>query len=328
MAKKSMFLSVFFMFFPFLRFIINNERKLESGVLKMKIDVPVVKNVDVLLVGGSLEGVRSALNAKTENRSVFCVTPYTYLGDDLCVHFDFQSPKSEAYRCFFGDLECATPMQIKSILERKFMESGIGFFYQTHPVEPVYDAGGNIAGLLVANRSGFQIIAAKVILDATERSLAARACGVPCKAFAPGNYRVERFVMGEAAHDSVSAIEKLPAQFKVEDRKYDVFKVSKEFFFAGNGASDFARAEVGMRRLTWTPELVAASDLCRVDLNDGVADDYCPAPSMPVVIAGRNSGEEWSQSFCWPRSPRLWWPRTPRWWKAPFRGCTARASRS
>ena len=64
----------------------------------MKIDVPVVKSVDVLLVGGSLEGVKNALEAKAENRSVFCVTPYTYLGDDLCAHFDFQSPKSEAFR--------------------------------------------------------------------------------------------------------------------------------------------------------------------------------------------------------------------------------------
>lgn len=258
----------------------------------MKIDVPVVKSVDVLLVGGSLEGVKNALEAKAENRSVFCVTPYTYLGDDLCAHFDFQSPKSEAFRYFFGDAECMAPMRIKSALERRFMESGIGFFYQTHPVEPVYDSNGNVAGLLVANRSGFQIIAAKVILDATERSLAARACGVPCKTFVPGKFRVERFVMGQAGHDSEAAIEKLPAQFEVEDRKYDVFKVSKEFFFAGNSASDFARAEVGMRRLTWTPELVAASDLCRVDLNDGVADDYCPAPSVPVVIAGRNCGEE------------------------------------
>ena len=257
-----------------------------------KIDVPVVKSVDVLLVGGSLEGVKNALEAKAENRSVFCVTPYTYLGDDLCAHFDFQSPKSEAFRYFFGDAECMAPMRIKSALERRFMESGIGFFYQTHPVEPVYDSNGNVAGLLVANRSGFQIIAAKVILDATERSLAARACGVPCKTFVPGKFRVERFVMGQAGHDSEATIEKLPAQFEVEDRKYDVFKVSKEFFFAGNSASDFARAEVGMRRLTWTPELVAASDLCRVDLNDGVADDYCPAPSVPVVIAGRNCGEE------------------------------------
>ena len=30
----------------------------------MKIDVPVVKSVDVLLVGGSLEGVKNALEAK------------------------------------------------------------------------------------------------------------------------------------------------------------------------------------------------------------------------------------------------------------------------
>ena len=132
----------------------------------MKIDVPVVKSVDVLLVGGSLTGVKTALKAKAENRSVFCVTPYTYLGDDLCAHFDFQSPKSEAYRYFFGDEECVTPMRIKSALERKFMEHGIGFFYQTYPAEPVYDSNGNVAGLLVANRSGFQIVAAKVILDA------------------------------------------------------------------------------------------------------------------------------------------------------------------
>ena len=33
----------------------------------MKIDVPVVKSVDVLLVGGSLEGVKNALEAKAKS---------------------------------------------------------------------------------------------------------------------------------------------------------------------------------------------------------------------------------------------------------------------
>ena len=80
--------------------------------------------------------------------------------------------------------------------------------YTSFPVD-------GVAGLLVANRSGFQIVAAKVILDATERSLAARACGVPCRTFVPGKYRMERFVMGRAGHDSEASIEKLPAQFGV-----------------------------------------------------------------------------------------------------------------
>ena len=57
-------------------------------------------NVDVLVVGGTTRGVEAAKAAKSEGKSVYLVTPYAYLGEDMAstleLGFDAgRSPKTE-----------------------------------------------------------------------------------------------------------------------------------------------------------------------------------------------------------------------------------------
>ncbi len=47
-------------------------------------DVPVLTNADVLVVGGSLAAVAAAVEARQAGAQVFLVTPWSYLGEDLC----------------------------------------------------------------------------------------------------------------------------------------------------------------------------------------------------------------------------------------------------
>lgn len=46
--------------------------------------IPVVHDVDVVVVGGSTAGVAAALKAKEAGASVFVAAPRPYLGEDLC----------------------------------------------------------------------------------------------------------------------------------------------------------------------------------------------------------------------------------------------------
>jgi len=57
------------------------------------------------------------------------------------------------------------------------LNAGISFLTGTHATEPLLDVSGKLAGVVIANRSGRQVIKAKIVIDATERGLLARAAG-------------------------------------------------------------------------------------------------------------------------------------------------------
>ena len=50
-------------------------------------DIPVVAEVDVVVVGGSTGGAAAAVEAAKRGSSVLLITPWTYLGDDLCATY-------------------------------------------------------------------------------------------------------------------------------------------------------------------------------------------------------------------------------------------------
>ena len=151
----------------------------------MIIQAPVVQHTDLLLVGGTLRAVAAALKLKQQGFRVFCITPFSYFGEDLCSTLDLFAPKSREYLELFGTGGNLPPMKIKQTLDRKLIDAGIGYLFQTQPVQIVYDRNGVPAGMVVANRSGFQIIAAKAILDATVRSLVLRLADAPFRPFRP-----------------------------------------------------------------------------------------------------------------------------------------------
>ena len=67
----------------------------------MKISIPVIRSVDVLLLGGTVSACRKALELKQQGASVFAVTPFSYFGEDLCAYLDLQSEKSSDFRALF-----------------------------------------------------------------------------------------------------------------------------------------------------------------------------------------------------------------------------------
>ena len=69
------------------------------------------------------------------------------------------------------------PMQVKRVLDAELLDNGVNFLYGSHVVDVLKDAQGNVSGVVLTNRSGWQNVRAKVIIDATESGLVAKLAG-------------------------------------------------------------------------------------------------------------------------------------------------------
>jgi len=256
----------------------------------MKLNVPVIATKDILIIGGTLRAVRTALELTETGFSVFIATPYAYLGEDLCATLDLQSRKTADYKALFGDIKMRTPAEIKHTLDRQIVDAGIDFLFQLRSVRPAYDADGIVCGALFASRSGFQAIAAKVVVDATDRQTFAREAQLPTQPFIPGNYTMRLFAIGGVNTESTAlTTRKLNRNIVQDERKYPAFEVTREIKLTGNTAFDIAQASAAFRQEVWDGKGVAYADQIIMDLEDGVVDTYSPSEESPVALANRTT---------------------------------------
>ena len=55
----------------------------------MNVEIPVLAESDVLVLGGTTGAVAAAVAARQAGRRVFCVTGDTYLGGDICATLNY-----------------------------------------------------------------------------------------------------------------------------------------------------------------------------------------------------------------------------------------------
>ena len=191
-------------------------------------NVPVVGDVDVLVVGGGIAGCMAAVTAARNGADVMIVERFGYLGGNMgpgcfaggVVHLALSQPDAmhEGLRGIPGEFlnRCAGfvsgqlghdkiyDTQVVAYVWLKMMEeNGVRLTLNTVACEPLMD-GDQISGLVIENRSGRQAIRAKVVVDATgEADVAARA-GVPTDeaeaGFQPGLW----FAIGGVDKDAYS----------------------------------------------------------------------------------------------------------------------------
>ena len=250
----------------------------------MKLSVPQIASADMLLVGGSLKGLLLALAARQHGHSVLCITPFPYFAEEYTSHFDLQGHDDAVWKTVFPEGGLQTPMDVKRRVEQLFMSNGIDFIYQLNPVAPVMDDDGNMAGLVVADRSGFQAIQAKVIVDATENSLVARACGLPMTPFRPGLHDVTRYQLNAA---NGASVEKLPLEYSLEGKNVPVFKIVEQIEIKDDSAKELAKAEVEARLRSWHPDMTYGSDVSIINGLPTVSPEYRPSASQPLHLADR-----------------------------------------
>lgn len=88
------------------------------------------------------------------------------------------------------------PMLIQRTLDDELIAAQIPFLFASHPFEVLVDENGRPAGLVIANRSGLQVIRSRVIIDATYNALVARMAGVQSEPIPPGPREFRRVVIG------------------------------------------------------------------------------------------------------------------------------------
>jgi ribulose 1,5-bisphosphate synthetase/thiazole synthase len=274
----------------------------------MTLDVPIMAEVDVLVVGGTTGAVQAALAARRQGARVFCLTPFTYFGEDIGAYLQLWPAAADVAadtlgRALFPGYPAAlpSPLHVKRTLERALMAHDIPFLFQCHPVQVVYDRQDRLAGLVLANRSGFQVIAAKAIIDATERALVARLAGAAFRPHRPGAYPAEHIVVGAAGNDGRLTVAEQPVAVTANGKSYPAFRLCQSMEMPGCGPGEFAAAEVGMRRSGWHSRQVLAAETISLYLDDTLVTGRTAAafsaaapaalesvtcPAAPVLVLG------------------------------------------
>lgn len=230
--------------------------------------IPVLKTVDIVVVGGSSRAVAAASAAASAGRKVMLIAQLPYLGDDICGSMLYELGKDEELQTALSDKlfvsrgEYPTPSHVKKTLQDALLDSGVDFLLSSYPTNVLKDARGRVAGVVIANRSGRQAICAKAVIDATHEASIARMSGAGITPFTPGLREFQMTVVGNSPKNAgcIRKAEKLPLPFVWKGVKYPVTRYTigcrvKEYSYA-----ELMYAEQLARNVTWNPDQIDSSD--------------------------------------------------------------------
>jgi len=230
--------------------------------------IPVLTEVDLVVVGGSSRAVAAAVAAGKTGASVFLIGYMPYLGDDICGSFLYERLPEEklqtaiAYKLFPGK-DYPTPLHVKTVLETELIENNIDFLYSSYVTNILTDPSGKPGGVVIANRSGRQVIKCKGIIDATHTASVAEMSGNVLQKFQPGTYEFQYTVVGNAVKQAaaIKKTEALPLPINFKGKAYPVTRYWVEVSLNDNSYASLMKAEQLARDLTWDPDQVDSSDL-------------------------------------------------------------------
>jgi len=176
-----------------------------ASVVESARQIPFVQDADIVVVGGSSGAVAAAQRAATNGAKVFLVAPRPYLGDDMAGTLTLRAQanddaSTDLYAKLFNEQSSeVTPFKIKRMLDEALIKAGVPFLTGAFATEVLTDESGALCGVVIASKSGRQAIRAKVVIDATERGVIARAAGAKATPFPGGTYTFQRtMIAGEA----------------------------------------------------------------------------------------------------------------------------------
>ncbi|MQY69299.1 MAG: FAD-dependent oxidoreductase, partial [Firmicutes bacterium] len=169
--------------------------------VEVKKSVPVVCEVDVLVVGSGIAGSTAAVTAAREGARTMVVDRFGYPGGNMGPGLIAGAPNLELPESMVRNGVPGVPGEFVRRCERycnarllnhyfrdspvisyvwlKMMqESGVELMFNTWAADPIME-GDKVTGLLVENKSGTQAIKAKVVIDATGDADVAFRAGAP-----------------------------------------------------------------------------------------------------------------------------------------------------
>ncbi|GGH73394.1 ribulose 1,5-bisphosphate synthetase/thiazole synthase [Pullulanibacillus pueri] len=148
--------------------------------------LPIISDVDFVIIGGSFAGISTALELANQGKKVMVVESRTYLGSELTATLSpwitlplkVHPPLIQACIEASGQkVECAESEmvtfhmdQLKLGLEDALQAAGISLLYASLPVG-ITSLDDNRTGLIIANKSGRQLIRCNGVADATETAI-------------------------------------------------------------------------------------------------------------------------------------------------------------
>ena len=165
-----------------------------------------------------------------------------------------------------------TPFLVKRTLDQQMLAAQVPYLTGALVCDVVKDAAGRFAGVVMANRSGRQIVRAKVLVDATPRATAARLAGGATAPFPAGVYTFQRVVVSgeQPSGEGVSAralTDVFPVPVKNHLKPNFPPMISARFWLCDlripmkdGSARSFAEAEQIARDRTFTPTQVDAAN--------------------------------------------------------------------
>jgi hypothetical protein len=155
------------------------------------------------------------------------------------------------------------PMHVKRTLDRALLDHDVPFLYACQPMGILRDANGQLAGVVVANRSGRQAVKAKVIIDATPRGTVARMAGASFTDYPAGPQEFKRVVIGGRPRPGEGVV--VPPYARRTIRRpggveQPVWEYRLTLLMRDGSFASFAEAEQRARDLTWTARSVDASE--------------------------------------------------------------------
>ncbi|MEJ2703941.1 MAG: FAD-dependent oxidoreductase, partial [Sedimentisphaerales bacterium] len=218
--------------------------------------IPVVREVDLVVVGSTVGAVAAATEAAKEHAKVLLLGSRSYLGEDICATMHLwldegETAQDELARQIFSDGRIATPLRAKQTLEAALLDAGADFLLECYPTDLLVDDSGNPAGIVMANRAGRQAVVSKIIIDATDRAVVAGLAGAKRRAWQSGNRRSSRVVLGGEAAPGMLPSREIPAGIKVGGRELFYHEYSLDLNFGDGRFAALAEAEQKARDATY-----------------------------------------------------------------------------
>ena len=162
-----------------------------------------------------------------------------------------------------------TPMRVKAAVDDALLEASVEFLFNSHATDVLVDEAGQPAGIVMANRAGRQAVVGKVIIDATENAVVARAAGVE---FPRSGKRTETFrrvvIGGEIRSGKAVRARTIPLTPGVVPSSHagaEIIEYTLDIPISDDSFASLAAAEQLARDRTFHPgQLQAAERLQRV----------------------------------------------------------------
>lgn len=239
-----------------------------NDVSESEKEIPVIEDVDLVIVGGSSGAVAAAGAAARSGCKVFLVASLPYLGDDICgtlrlVCGKEEKPANYLSRRLFLQSKSPTPLYIKTELENELIDNGVNFLYSSYVTNVLTDDSRQVAGVVIANRSGRQAIRAKAVIDATHTAAIAKMAGAKTSSFNPGEYEFGFVAVGNTRQDIPGLIqkEKLPYSLSVGNKQLPVNRYTFRLPVKDESYATLQEIEQIIRDRTWDADQGDSSDV-------------------------------------------------------------------